>query len=176
MPFSRRFLKGKNVKNESDIDKSEYAWISLFNILMTPDLHLHNFNSSTDYAAAMSSSSVTVPSRHVCSSPALTFDEILSVFIEHESDGYKKVLTKNEMNLDDFLRRAADISDKITQPCSKRLSLLTPLNGRADDIICTTKAPRKPGKDWKPHKHSQQPLPPAGEGRQSRKPISRLAR
>ena len=160
VPFSRRFLKGKNVKNESDIDKSEYAWISLFNILMTPDLHLHNFNSSTDYAAAMSSSSVTVPSRHVCSSPALTFDEILSVFIEHESDGYKKVLTKNEMNLDDFLRRAADISDKMTVNHIQMIKdLLNPSKtDAAVDIVCKPPAkPKTPNGDWKPPKHLQEP-------------------
>lgn len=172
VPFSRRFLKGKNVKNESDIDKSEYAWISLFNILMTPDLHLHNFNSSTDYAAAMSSSSVTVPSRHVCSSPALTFDEILSVFIEHESDGYKKVLTKNEMNLDDFLERAKDISDKVTQDHVEAIKILLDPSktDSAVSVICLPpKGPRKPGEDWKPPKDLQQPPVISGRRRADNK-------
>ena len=73
LPFSRKFLKAKGIKNASDIDKSEYGWISLFNILMTPDLHLHDFNSTTDYAAKLSS--VAIPKGHTCASPALSFEK-----------------------------------------------------------------------------------------------------
>lgn len=151
LPFSRTYLKSKKVKNESEIDKSEYGWISLLNILMTPDLHLYNFNSTTDYAEKLSS--VAIPKGHVCSSPALKFEDILTVFCEHESKGYKKVLDKNEMNLDDFLNRAKNILNLTSGQTTAVKNLLDPSKKNAAvDKICLDPTPPKLPKDWKPPK------------------------
>lgn len=148
LPFSRKFLKGKGIKKESDIDKSEYGWISLFNILMTPDLHLYNFNSTTNYAEKLST--VSIPKGHICSSPALTFEEILSIFCENESKGYKKVLDKNEMNADDFLQRAKNIVKLTSNHISAVMNLLDPSKTNAAvDKICLDPTPPKPPKDLK---------------------------
>lgn len=158
LPFSRKFLKAKGIKNAGDIDKSEYGWISLFNILMTPDLHLYDFNGTSDYAAKLSS--VAVPKGHICTSPALSFEEILSVFCENESKGYKKVLDKNEMNADDFLQRAKDITNLTSGQISAVKNLLDPSKtDKAVDKICLDPTPPKntPPKDWKPPKDLQKP-------------------
>ncbi len=156
LPFSRTYLKGKKIKNESDIDKSEYGWISLFNILMTPDLHLYDFNSTTDNAVKLSS--VSIPKGHVCSSPALKFENILSVFCEHEAKGYKKVLDKNEMNLDDFLNRAKSILSLTSGQIAAVKNLLDPSKtNNAVDKICLDPTPPKLPKDWKPPKDLKEP-------------------
>ena len=123
------------------------------NILMTPDLHLHDFNSTTDYAAKLSS--VAIPKGHTCASPALSFEEILSVFCENESKVYKKVLDKNEMNADDFLQRAKDIHNLTSGQVSAVINLLDPSKSdKAVDKICLDPTPPKNTlpKDWKPPK------------------------
>ena len=113
-PFSRSFLSGVGVTKLADVDKSEYAWISLINMLMIDKLAGYDFNTSGTYAAYTS-----MPKKR-CTNPSLSFADILSIFQPKASAGYTKILHKNEMNLDDFLERVdayfkLDIKDAFKQ-------------------------------------------------------------
>jgi len=158
LPFSRFFLKKKKIKDENDIDKSEYGWISLFNILLfTSNLQLYDFNANDVHAEL---SFVTWPAEHVCSSPELSFEEILKIFVVHKSKGYEKVLKKREMNLVYFLQRTADIYGRVTSDhVSAIKNLLNPSKtDNAVDVICLPSSKsKKKDNNWKTHKDSKGP-------------------
>jgi hypothetical protein len=159
LPYSRAYLKSKGVSGESELDKSEYAWNSLFNILITPNLHYYDFNNTTsNYAVKLKAIALTKD--QVCSSPSLKFEDILSVFCAHESKGYKNVISKDEMNMDDFLKRTADIFSAMTNDhIDVLMNLLNPTKtNTAASVVCpvpsssasATAAEKK--KDYKPTK------------------------
>jgi hypothetical protein len=82
----------------------------------------------------------------------LSFEEVLTVFLAHSKQGYKDVLDKKEMNLNDFLERASDIFEKVTlNHVSAIKHLLDPSNtSSAVAEICvapgssTTTPPKNP--------------------------------
>ncbi|MCB0721217.1 MAG: hypothetical protein KDC42_02830 [Ignavibacteriae bacterium] len=172
LPLSRGFLKGKGIKKESEIDRSEYGWMSLFNILMTPDLHRYDFNASQSKVTLLSS--VSVPSGHICSSPVLSFEEILDIFNENEKAGLKKQLKREDMNLDDFLNRAKKLypSKISTSKINAIKKLLNPAeNVAAVDVICPAPtAMKKPPADYKPPRDLHEP--PVSRKRSSGKTVS----
>lgn len=155
VPFSRKFLSDKGIKKYADVEFSEYGWISLFNMLTIPDLHHYDFNSSDTYAAY--SKVVRLVNRQ-CSSPALSFEDVLKIFTAHENKGYKDMLDKKEMNIDDFLRRAARISDKLTTEHIIAIKkLLDPEETiSAIDVICPITKQNTRISEWQPNKQLQE--------------------
>lgn len=111
-PFSRSFLCSMGVEKSSDSEHSEYGWISFFNMLMTEELYMYDFNESSTYA--IKKNAVRVKPGTTLSCPALTFGQVLDVFNINTKAGLDKVLQKDEMNFDDFLARANALFSQVS--------------------------------------------------------------
>jgi hypothetical protein len=126
---------------------------------MTPNLHFYDFNSTSDHAEKLSA--IALIEGVVCSSPELSFENILQVFTKHEGKGYKNLIEKSEMNLNDFLSRAQAISGKISNDHINAIKiLLNPdKNTTAKEVICLAPskhtAPKKD--DYHPPKDLHEP-------------------
>lgn len=160
-PYSRKFLRRMDVKNMQMVDKSEYAWISLFNLLITPNLQFLDINSKSDFAEKLDV--IALSKNQICSSPSLAFEDILSVFCAHEAKGYKNILDKSEMNLNSFLKRTADIFDNMRESHIEVIkNLLDPSQtSTAASIVCpvptATPVTNIPDKDYTPPRDLKEP-------------------
>ncbi|HEY6401261.1 MAG TPA: hypothetical protein VI479_07615, partial [Blastocatellia bacterium] len=127
LPYNRDALKEglqcegqvDRINSLRDMEVHEYGWISLFRMLTTRDLFKYTYageagSSNPDpYSSSNSSVFITLSQNTLpfgCANPTtFTLKNILNVFLPHSSKGYSDNLKKSEMNIDDFMRRAAKI-------------------------------------------------------------------
>ncbi len=105
LPISRQGLKGLNLSGLEDASRNEFAWLSLFNMMVTNKLHKFDFNDSFLFVI----DNFEPPKFTDCTSPFITTRDVLSVISASPQRGFDESLTRDEMNIDDFLARAEAI-------------------------------------------------------------------
>ena len=109
-PLSRAHISATfstSERNYENMDYTERGWYSLFNILCYKRLGSCNFNNPNTYAEP---TGINNRSKRI----ALSFKDVLEVFLKNSSAGLNKILSKSEMNFDDFLSRAKKIHEILT--------------------------------------------------------------
>ncbi|MEL6986344.1 MAG: hypothetical protein AAGK97_00800 [Bacteroidota bacterium] len=108
-PLSRAHISAPfraSERNYQNMDYSERGWYSFFNILCFKRLGHCDFNSNGTFAEP-NLSGINLRSKRI----ALSFKDVLEVFLKNSSAGLNDVLKKTEMNFDSFLNRAKKIHD-----------------------------------------------------------------
>ena len=111
LPFTRRFLGDKGVAVLQDVDRSEYGWMSLLNILRNSDVATLDVSGTGDYAPQNMPPRPPSP-KGVPVAPVAVggttpgFLDVLAVLNEDPRQG---VVDRSELNLQDFVDRALAI-------------------------------------------------------------------
>jgi len=170
-PFNRKTLLDKGVLTVLEAERSEYAWISLFNMLCQWDLFRYTLNSNV--AGDIHSNNDYVPKNtEHCSSPKAFFEDVLKVFKAAPDKGFPKILDKKEMNMDSFLKRFCAIVPGFSAADVGKYKILIatePNLPQPHDLFCTANIKSKENNKPAPipvrkenNKPSQLPIPKEG--------------
>lgn len=108
LPFHRPKLNagigGTALTNKTLMQRHDSGWLSVFRTLLTPSLHKYDFGTP---GGSMSGSTIAVksPLPIGCTSPALSFADLLSVF--NAGGSFNAKLSRDETTITRFLERAA---------------------------------------------------------------------
>lgn len=155
LPFTRSFLKSKGVTVLQDVDRSEWGWMSLLNILRNGDIATLDVTGSDDYAPSNSRTTGASALGTPIDPPDVggeepSFLDVMAVLNEHPSQG---VLGRSGMNMGDFVDRALAIMPQ--HSASERASIVELLNPRP------AVAAGPPRKQQEPPRKHQEPRPQA---------------
>ncbi len=135
-PFKRSDLISRyGLSSLEQVDRHEWGWVSILNLLTTPDLVNYTFNGNGRYIARTRAR----PNRAlVCDDPALAFTDVLRLFITNRRSGAARQLGRSEMNLAGFLQRAVAVVPQFDRTARTAvLSLLDPAqNTMPRDLLC----------------------------------------
>ena len=151
LPYNRAYLStgglGTALTSLSLMQRHDDGWISVFHTLTTKDLHRYTFKES--------GSSVTSPYIEIkpitimttnCSSPDLSFKNVLRVFNEDASAGYPSKLSRDDTTIDAFLTRVEKILSSFTSDHRDLYKdLVDPSKTvQPSEKLCTTSIPPPP--------------------------------
>jgi hypothetical protein len=113
LPFNRKWLASKyGLTALRRVQRHDRGWVSVFRMLTTPNIHKYDFGTALTgaegYVVAKSSA------RKGCTSPKITFKNILRAFNPRSSKGYPKQLARKETTISKFLNRSAAILGPMT--------------------------------------------------------------
>ncbi len=111
VPLSREGLRAASLNSFEDAERNEFAWISLFNMMVTNNLHLFDFNGTSLYAESI----LTPSPLFTCSSPFITTRDVLRAIPANTQRGLEENITKDEMNFDGFLKRAEAVIPSLSE-------------------------------------------------------------
>ncbi|NQV60206.1 MAG: hypothetical protein HQ502_11090 [Alphaproteobacteria bacterium] len=124
-PFKRSYLSSNySLTSLEQVDRHEWGWVSILNLLTTPDLVNYTFNGNGKYIARTRAR----PARAmICDDPVLAFTDVLRLFLTDRQSGAARQLGRSEMNLSGILSRAVAVVPQFDRTAQTAvLSLLDP--------------------------------------------------
>ena len=113
LPRNRRSLTSSRLPVRILVQRHDAGWKSVFNMLTTPNIHKYDFG--TAVRGSGSSIRGKSPAPTGCTSPKITFKNVLRTFNPRSSKGYPKKLNRKETTIVKFLNRAAAILGPMTR-------------------------------------------------------------
>ena len=113
LPRNRRSLTSSRLPVRILVQRHDAGWKSVFNMLTTPNIHKYDFG--TAVRGSGSSIREKSPAPTGCTSPKITFKNVLRTFNPRSSKGYPKKLNRKETTIVKFLNRAAAILGPMTR-------------------------------------------------------------
>jgi hypothetical protein len=125
LPFKRGHLSSNYGLSSLDlVDRHDWGWVSILNLLTTPDLVNYTFNNNGKYI----SRTRFRPNRALtCDDPVLGFTDVLQLFNTDKRSGAARQLRRSEMNLSGILERAVAVHPQFDRTAQTAvLSLVDP--------------------------------------------------
>lgn len=134
LPFSRKGLRDNELTSLAEADRNEFAWISLFNMMVTNNLHKFDFNGALGFVE----DNFTPNPLQACSSPFIITRDVLRVVSANPDRGIDENITKDEMTIDGFLNRALALIPSLTEAHTGLYKRLLDPNDTVNphDILC----------------------------------------
>ncbi|GAB5534822.1 MAG: hypothetical protein Rubg2KO_10710 [Rubricoccaceae bacterium] len=137
----------------SKVEEHDYGWLHALRILVKNNLHLFTFEGEATnetfplyYAdeARVTGGSVNHIPKHgtilrvgSCEAPQVEFKDILTPFLASPVHGYSVPLANDDLNLDDFMDRFADVNDLGNDTRDAFLTLIDPAaDEQPMDLFC----------------------------------------
>ncbi|MDP6689446.1 MAG: hypothetical protein QF384_08120 [Alphaproteobacteria bacterium] len=117
------------------MERHEWGWISLFNLLITPRLSGYDFSGTVKYVTR----GRLRPRRNtICDDPAMDFTDVLRLFLTDNRAGLARQLRRSEMTFAKFLGRAVAVVPRFNNRArTAALSLLDPNEtDQPRDLLC----------------------------------------
>ena len=113
LPRNRKSLTRSRLPVPLLVQRHDGGWKSVLHMLTTPNIHKYDFGTArtgSGWSVAEKS-----PAPTGCTSPRITFRNVLRVFNPRSSKGYPKKLDRKETTLFKFVNRAAAILGPMTR-------------------------------------------------------------
>ncbi len=119
LSFDRQYFEDLDLINDvDDLEHNEDGWMSLFRTLTARRLHRYDYGGPTRSSAnnfnrvdpdAYFHPFIAVNCQ--VDPPELSFEDLLQVMIANPGDGYPNNITRQEMNMADYLQRVMDVHE-----------------------------------------------------------------
>ncbi|MDA1098638.1 MAG: hypothetical protein O2967_06590 [Proteobacteria bacterium] len=135
-PYKRSHLTSAyGLSNLEQVDRHDWGWVSILNLLTTPNLVNYTFNGAGRHIARTRAR----PNRAtICDDPALSFTDLLRLFLTDGRPGAARQLRRSEMHLSGVLERAVAVVPQFDRTAQTAvLSLLDPAaTTMPRDLLC----------------------------------------
>ena len=136
VPLNRAYLTNiHGLTSLDEVERHEWGWISLFNLLITHRLTLYDFSGTDRYV----SRARFRPRRNtICDDPVMDFPDVLRLFLTDNRAGLARQLRRSEMTFAKFLARAVAVVPRFNNRArTAALSLLDPNEtAQPRDLLC----------------------------------------
>jgi hypothetical protein len=142
LPYGRPELVERGLTTQSKVEHNDDGWTSVFHALSTPRLHLYEFGTASS-STPTNRITATAGTGIGCSSPNVTFKDVMSVF--NAGNGYANKLERSETTIAKFFERAAarlsNLSDEDSDSIVKLINPASTVQPR--DEFCGELTPTK---------------------------------
>jgi hypothetical protein len=109
LPYTRAFLSCRqNLVTLDDVQHNDFGWTSILHTLTTPELHNFDFGAAAPCPGRERVGQIAGAPLSGCTSPAVTFRQILELFGRHSPE-FPDKLSLSDMNINGFLDRAIKV-------------------------------------------------------------------
>jgi hypothetical protein len=113
LPVSRKWVASQGLTTLRRVQRHDWGWNSVFRMLTTPNIHKYDFGTALTGAKGYVVAKSSAPKG--CTSPKITFKNVLRAFNPRSSKGYPKQLARKETTISKFLNRSAAILGPMTR-------------------------------------------------------------
>ncbi len=119
LPYSRRKLASKSLGTAALVQRHDDGWWSALHMLTTPKIHEYSVGTKTTGSSNRISKVSQPPLR--CTSPSVSFKDVLRSFNASPSKGYGSKLSRSETTLVKFFDRVGKINGSISDAKADRM-------------------------------------------------------